>query len=1124
MSGSVRRKRSRLDEQAQRDEDQCEHLVSCVRALKQVRACEDRLFAHTVGGIYKQVHAASDLMRASPALREKFVEHGGLEVLASLLKISMLQSPFLDEGGIAEEELKETKTLLHHIEKDTCFCISMVLADGALSSNQTVIARLGALPHVVRLLRPVDYVPIGATGGAPRRAADAVYALAVDNNEVKHDLRREGAIPALLDLADHSCVKVRRAAVMALRVLAFKNDENKDAIVLHGGLETLVPLLRAEDESVYTEAIGVVGNLVHSTPLMKGRVLLTDGALQAIIRLLRPHCTDDARREAALLMGQFAADERFRPVIAQRGAVASLVQMLDPHGPEVLQEMSTFALGRLCLDRDTQAGLLESAALPHLLALLQSPLAEVQHNASFVLYGLSDNSDNVPELIRGGLVTELESVVPHSQQGEDCVARTMKRLAERLLEPRVVRQVMAMVGSACVTVRRNAAVALALLVDPKYLSQVMLESRGGGVLTDALLGRTEPPALVLRALAALTERAREHLQDVVRDRRSRTPAGAQLCLVFSDGGWLAPPPAVFPRGGDDGGAPARMEFLHPHRDGGEREWDPVRWAEQRGALGEGGDAGWDLEVVVEGRVFRAHRELLSQKSAAFRTMLEGSFREGGARRVELPDVRWEVFCCAMYELYTIDRRGLMDGASAQLAGELLHFADQWMLPELKHPCEHVLRKGLNQDTLLDLIDMAEAFQADHLMAGCIEYALGHFEQLADYLTECQADLPESGSPPGGSELLSPASPAFGPETAATTPPSVLPGARSFDRGACPVAADSPDSSQAPASDAPRSESERAAKVPRHAGWRSATDGLGRAEPGAAAEPSAAGNDGAGPSGEGDGVTSPRVAIEEAQAMRAGARSPDEPLFGQLPASGANSWQLAWRAQRLPHPFAPPSPHPYAPQAGGGSVTYQSRPRHSPLMRLLRRLHPYVATYLSSLLTGLEAIQREEEGAPGSDCKVMVEALPRASELRAPRVFYTPSGPDSGPMQRAMLRFHAAVLPQPAAEITPPAATGTEPAPSTGAPTDRSVRLPWDSALRIEAGRQALAAEGGGQRSLLLPWFDQIVEEQYGAARAAGGVQGAEGRTPAAQAAGTRPVFVFAEDSDSDVEDASWVEE
>lgn len=109
---------------------------------------------------------------------------------------------------------------------------------------------------------------------------------------------------ALLDSTD---VKVQRAAAGALRTLAFKCEANKNQIVNCNALPTLIHMLRSEDTAIHYEAVGVIGNLVHSSQPIK-RTVLEEGALQPVIALLSSPCIE-SQREAALLLGQFATTE-----------------------------------------------------------------------------------------------------------------------------------------------------------------------------------------------------------------------------------------------------------------------------------------------------------------------------------------------------------------------------------------------------------------------------------------------------------------------------------------------------------------------------------------------------------------------------------------------------------------------------------------------------------------------------------------------------------------------------------------------------------------------------------------------------------------------------------------------
>ena len=65
---------------------------------------------------------------------------------------------------------------------------------------------------------------------------------------------------------------MQRAAAGALRTLAFKNEDNKNQIVECGALPTLIQMLQADDAGIHYEAVGVIGNLVHSSIHIKRQV------------------------------------------------------------------------------------------------------------------------------------------------------------------------------------------------------------------------------------------------------------------------------------------------------------------------------------------------------------------------------------------------------------------------------------------------------------------------------------------------------------------------------------------------------------------------------------------------------------------------------------------------------------------------------------------------------------------------------------------------------------------------------------------------------------------------------------------------------------------------------------
>ncbi|KAF7837264.1 ARM REPEAT PROTEIN INTERACTING WITH ABF2-like [Senna tora] len=375
--------------------------------------------------------------------------------------------------------------------------------------HQQLIVDNGALKHLVDLLKRHENCSTSrAINSVIRRAADAITNLAHENSSIKTRVRMEGGIPPLVELLEFTDMKVQRAAAGALRTLAFKNDENKNQvtglslrlfleinlntiksqkimtwqIVECNALPTLILMLRSEDAAIHYEAVGVIGNLVHSSPNIKKEVLLA-GALQPVIGLL-------SQREAALLLGQFAAtDSDCKVHIVQRGAVRPLIEMLQ--SPDVqLREMSAFALGRLAQDTHNQAGIAHNGGLVPLLKLLDSKNGSLQHNAAFALYGLADNEDNVSDFIRVGGVQRLQDGEFIVQATKDCVAKTLKRLEEKI-HGRVLNHLLYLMRVSEKAVQRRVALALAHLCSADDQRTIFIDNNGLELLI-GLLGSSSP--------------------------------------------------------------------------------------------------------------------------------------------------------------------------------------------------------------------------------------------------------------------------------------------------------------------------------------------------------------------------------------------------------------------------------------------------------------------------------------------------------------------------------------------------------------------------------------------------------------------------------------------------------
>ncbi|KAI4373963.1 hypothetical protein MLD38_012018 [Melastoma candidum] len=597
-------------------------------------------------------------------------------VLAELAKNEEIVNLIVEGGAVpalvkhlvapsAEGDRSISTQFEHEVEKGCAFALGLLALK---PEHQQLIVDCGALPHLIALLkRHKDGTSARAVNSLIRRAADAITNLAHENSSIKSRVRMEGGIPPLVELLDFADAKVQRAAAGALRTLAFKNDENKNLIVESNALPTLILMLRSEDTAIHYEAVGVIGNLVHSSPNIKKEVIAA-GALQPVIGLLSSFC-NESQREAALLLGQFAAaDSDCKIHIVQRGAVQPLIEMLGAPDAQ-LREMSAFALGRLAQESHNQAGIAYNGGLNPLLKLLDSKNGSLQHNAAFALYGLADNEDNVSDFIRVGGVQKLLDGEFIVQATKDCVAKTLKRLEEKI-NGRVLNHLLYLMRVAEKNVQRRVALALAHLCSPDDQQTIFIENNGLELLLGLLISSN--PKQQLDGAMALSKLANKVT--------SLSPADA------------APP------------SPTPQVYL------GEQFVNNPTLS--------------DVTFLVEGRRFYVHRICLLASSDAFNAMFDGGYREKDAREIEIPNIRWDVFELMMRYIYT----GSID-VNLEIAQDLLGAADQYLLEGLKRLCEYAIAQDVSLDNVSSMYELSEAFNAVSLRNSCILFILEHFDRF-----------------------------------------------------------------------------------------------------------------------------------------------------------------------------------------------------------------------------------------------------------------------------------------------------------------------------------------------------------------------------------------------------------
>ncbi|GER55303.1 PIB25 armadillo repeat protein, partial [Striga asiatica] len=610
----------------------------------------------------RAIHVLSELAKNEDVVNV-IVDCGAVPVL-----VKHLQAP-----AFVREREGALRLYEHEVEKGSAFTLGLL---SIKPEHQQLIVDAGALTHLVKLLARRDDDPNSrAVNGVLRRAADAITNLAHENSSIKTRVRTEGGIPPLVELLEFPDAKVQRAASGALRTLAFKNDENKNQIVECNALPTLILMLRSEDAAIHYEAVGVIGNLVHSSPNIKKEVLVA-GALQPVIGLLRS-CCSESQREAALLLGQFAAtDSDCKVHIVQRGAVPPLIEMLQSTDPQ-LREMSAFALGRLAQDSHNQAGIAHSGGIVPLLKLLESKNGSLQHNAAFALYGLADNEDNVADFVRVGGVQKLQDGEFIVQPTRDCVAKTLKRLEEKI-HGRVLSHLLYMMHVEEISVQRRVALALAHLCSPEDQRTIFIEKNGLSLLLELLESTNSKHQR--DSSVALCRLANKASSQSLMDAAPPSPIpqvylGEQYVNnpTLSDVTFLVEGEYMFPRfsQGIDSMLTESVCLLHPMH--------------------------FELCLTVE----------------------------RDAKDIEIPNIRWDVFELMMRYIYT----GSVD-VNLDIAQDLLRAADQYLLEGLKRLCEYAMAQDISVENVSLMFELSEAFNALSLRHACILFILDKFDTLS----------------------------------------------------------------------------------------------------------------------------------------------------------------------------------------------------------------------------------------------------------------------------------------------------------------------------------------------------------------------------------------------------------
>lgn len=136
----------------------------------------------------------------------------------------------------------------------------------------------------------------------------------------------------------------------------------------------------------------------------------------------------------------------------------------------------------------------------------------------------------------------------------------------------------------------------------------------------------------------------------------------------------------------------------------------------------------DVEFIVgeEKRIVKAHRVILCLGCDTFSRMLDSGMKESSEMRIELPKCNIRAFHLLKQFLYT----GNANIVDENVALEVLHLAEEYMLPHLKWACEIALKRQTEVCNVLRFYASSKLYNAGDLQDYCYRFILKNFADIS----------------------------------------------------------------------------------------------------------------------------------------------------------------------------------------------------------------------------------------------------------------------------------------------------------------------------------------------------------------------------------------------------------
>ncbi|VAI36524.1 unnamed protein product [Triticum turgidum subsp. durum] len=133
-------------------------------------------------------------------------------------------------------------------------------------------------------------------------------------------------------------------------------------------------------------------------------------------------------------------------------------------------------------------------------------------------------------------------------------------------------------------------------------------------------------------------------------------------------------------------------------------------------------AGADVEFLVGGETFSAHRYVLAARSPVFKAEFFGSMEESTTKNaIRIDDMEAQVFSALLTFMYTDTLPDMKQEEEYHMAQHLLVAADMYDLGRLKLICEDKLSNHIDRSSMAAMVTLAEQHHCHGLKKACLVF-------------------------------------------------------------------------------------------------------------------------------------------------------------------------------------------------------------------------------------------------------------------------------------------------------------------------------------------------------------------------------------------------------------------